>query len=187
MAERPKVRRCAIYTRKSTEEGLDQAYNSLDAQRDACTAYIASQKHEGWVLVDNHYDDGGFSGGSLDRPALQTLFADLAEGAVAFQEGAPAEKLAGGKFFVDRYAKEKYREPFEAYGAFAFAGMNLVLDVIEKVGPDRKKVRDELRRTKNYDSIIGKVTLDDHGQNTVDLITKYVVQDGDVMHFRFAN
>lgn len=109
---------------------------------------------------------------------IEGLGNDLAEGTVAFQEGAPAEKLAGGKFFVDRYAKEKYREPFEAYGAFAFAGMNLVLDVIEKVGPDRKKVRDELRKTKNYDSIIGKVTLDDHGQNTVDLITKYVIQDG---------
>ena len=82
MAERPKVRRCAIYTRKSSEEGLDQVYNSLDAQRDACAAYIASQKHEGWVLVDKHYDDGGFSGGSLDRPALQTLFADLTNGTV---------------------------------------------------------------------------------------------------------
>ena len=82
MAERPKVRRCAIYTRKSSEEGLDQVYNSLDAQRDACAAYIASQKHEGWVLVDKHYDDGGFSGGSLDRPALQTLFSDLADGTV---------------------------------------------------------------------------------------------------------
>jgi branched-chain amino acid transport system substrate-binding protein len=109
---------------------------------------------------------------------IEGLGKDLAEGTVAFQEGAPAERLAGGKFFVERYAKEKYGEPFEAYGAFAFAGMNLVLDVIEKVGPDRKKVRDELRKTKNYDSIIGKVTLDDHGQNTVDLITKYVIQDG---------
>jgi branched-chain amino acid transport system substrate-binding protein len=109
---------------------------------------------------------------------IEGLGNDLAEGTVAFQEGAPAEKLAGGKFFVDRYAQEKYGEPFEAYGAFAFAGMNLVLDVIEKVGPDRKKVRDALRATKDYDSIIGKVTLDDHGQNTVDLITKYVIQDG---------
>jgi branched-chain amino acid transport system substrate-binding protein len=109
---------------------------------------------------------------------IEGLGNDLAEGTVAFQEGAPAEKLAGGKFFVDRYAQEKYGEPFEAYGAFAFAGMTLVLDVIEKVGPDRKKVRDEIRATKNYDSIIGKVTLDDHGQNTVDLITKYVIQDG---------
>lgn len=82
MAERSKVRRCAIYTRKSTEEGLDQAYNSLDAQWDACAAYIASQKHEGWVLVEKRYDDGGFSGGSLGRPALQTLFVDLAKGGI---------------------------------------------------------------------------------------------------------
>jgi branched-chain amino acid transport system substrate-binding protein len=109
---------------------------------------------------------------------IEGLGKDIAEGTVAFQEGAPAEKLAGGKFFVERYSKENYGEPYEAYGAFAFAGMNLVLDVIEKVGPDRKKVRDEIRSTKNYDSIIGKVTLDDHGQNTVDLISKYVIQDG---------
>ena len=82
MAERVKTRRCAIYTRKSTEEGLDQAYNSLNAQWDACAAYIASQKHEGWVAVETHYDDGGFSGGSLERPALKTLFADLAKGGI---------------------------------------------------------------------------------------------------------
>ena len=82
MADRAKIRRCAIYTRKSTEEGLDQAYNSLDAQRDACAAYIASQKHEGWLAVEKHYDDGGFSGGSLERPALQALFADLAKGGI---------------------------------------------------------------------------------------------------------
>ena len=63
--------RCAIYTRKSSEEGLDQEFNSLDAQREACEAYIASQKHEGWVLLPAYYDDGGISGGTLDRPALQ--------------------------------------------------------------------------------------------------------------------
>jgi site-specific DNA recombinase len=78
VAERNTKKRCAIYTRKSTEEGLDQAYNTLAAQRDACAAYITSQKHEGWVAVETHYDDGGFSGGSLQRPALQALFADLA-------------------------------------------------------------------------------------------------------------
>ena len=65
--------RCAIYTRKSTEEGLEQEFNSLDAQREACEAYIASQKHEGWELLPDHYDDGGISGGHLDRPALQRL------------------------------------------------------------------------------------------------------------------
>jgi DNA invertase Pin-like site-specific DNA recombinase len=69
--------RCAIYTRKSTEEGLAQDFNSLDAQREACEAFIASQKHEGWVVLPNHYDDGGYSGGTLERPALQRLLADI--------------------------------------------------------------------------------------------------------------
>lgn len=69
--------RCAIYTRKSTEEGLDQAFNSLDAQREACAAYIQSQKSEGWSLVPTPYDDGGFSGGSMERPALARLLTDV--------------------------------------------------------------------------------------------------------------
>ncbi|GAA0709900.1 recombinase family protein [Dokdonella soli] len=69
--------RCAIYTRKSSEEGLEQDFNSLDAQREACAAYIQSQRHEGWKLVPIRYDDGGFSGGNLDRPALTQLLADL--------------------------------------------------------------------------------------------------------------
>jgi site-specific DNA recombinase len=69
--------RCAIYTRKSTEEGLDQEFNSLHAQREAGEAYIKSQKHLGWTLVSNHYDDGGFTGGNLDRPALQQLLEDI--------------------------------------------------------------------------------------------------------------
>lgn len=69
--------RCAIYTRKSTEEGLDQAFNSLDAQREACAAYVMSQQHEGWVLAPGLYDDGGYSGGSMERPALQQLLADV--------------------------------------------------------------------------------------------------------------
>jgi site-specific DNA recombinase len=69
--------RCAIYTRKSTEEGLDQDFNSLDAQREACEAFISSQKHEGWIALPIHYDDGGYSGGTLERPALQRLLADI--------------------------------------------------------------------------------------------------------------
>jgi DNA invertase Pin-like site-specific DNA recombinase len=74
--------RCAIYTRKSTEEGLEQDFNSLDAQREACAAYVASQKHEGWQVLPSHYDDGGFSGGTMERPALTRLLADVAAGAV---------------------------------------------------------------------------------------------------------
>ncbi|MBB6124634.1 recombinase family protein [Sphingobium subterraneum] len=79
MAER---KRCAVYTRKSTEEGLEQAFNSLDAQREACCAYIMSQAHEGWELVPEQYDDGGWSGGSMDRPALRQLLADVEAGKV---------------------------------------------------------------------------------------------------------
>jgi DNA invertase Pin-like site-specific DNA recombinase len=72
--------RCAIYTRKSSDEGLEQSFNSLDAQRDACEAYVASQKHEGWLALADQYDDGGFSGGSMQRPALQRLLDDVAKG-----------------------------------------------------------------------------------------------------------
>jgi len=74
--------RCAIYTRKSSEDGLEQEFNSLHAQREACAAYVASQKHEGWVLLPDHYDDGGLSGGSLERPALRQLLYDVASGRV---------------------------------------------------------------------------------------------------------
>lgn len=74
--------RCAVYTRKSSEEGLDMEFNSLDAQREACEAYVASQKAEGWILVPDHYNDGGFSGGTLERPALKRLLADIEAGKV---------------------------------------------------------------------------------------------------------
>jgi len=76
------VRRCAVYTRKSSEEGLEQAFNSLHAQREACEAYIKSQAHEGWKLVKTAYDDGGLSGGSMERPALQRLLAEVAAGRI---------------------------------------------------------------------------------------------------------
>ena len=78
----PKPLRCAIYTRKSTEHNLDLAFNSLDAQREVCEAYVKSQAHEGWRLLPQHYDDGGLSGASLERPALQQLLAELREGRV---------------------------------------------------------------------------------------------------------
>src|SRR5437016_692689 len=77
-----KLLRCAIYTRKSTEHNLDLEFNSLDAQREACEAYIKSQAHEGWRLVRTRYDDGGLSGASLDRPALQALLDDLRDGKI---------------------------------------------------------------------------------------------------------
>jgi branched-chain amino acid transport system substrate-binding protein len=105
----------------------------------------------------------------------------LAEGVLAFREGAPTETLPGGKFFLEQYGKQGYSDPPEAYGAFAFTAMNLILDTIEAVGPDRKKVRNALNNVTGSnaaDSITGKVDFDDHGQNTIAVITKYVAQDG---------
>src|SRR5881398_2972095 len=78
----PSRKRCAIYTRKSSEEGLEQEFNSLQAQCEACEAYIRSQRHEGWVLARTRYDDGGFSGGNVERPALQRLLADIRGGRI---------------------------------------------------------------------------------------------------------
>ena len=78
---RPSVR-AVVYTRKSSEEGLDQEFNSLDAQYEACTAYIASQRHEGWKLVKQRFDDGGVSGGTMDRPALKALLDEVDKGLI---------------------------------------------------------------------------------------------------------
>ena len=77
-----KTVRCAIYTRKSTEEGLEQEFNTLDAQRESAEAFILSQKAEGWLASTEHYDDGGFTGGNMDRPALKRLLADIEAGQV---------------------------------------------------------------------------------------------------------
>src|SRR5438552_14969642 len=82
MAGEPKLLRCAIYTRKSTEHGLEQEFNSLDAQRDACEAYIKSQASQAWKALPQHYDDPAFSGGNLDRPALKKLLADIGAGRI---------------------------------------------------------------------------------------------------------
>src|SRR5436305_6055685 len=79
---RGRALRCAVYTRKSSEEGLEQEFNSLHAQREACEAYIKSQRHEGWVCLAHHYDDGGLSGATMDRPALQQLLVDIQAGKI---------------------------------------------------------------------------------------------------------
>jgi len=76
-ASQKPLQRCAIYTRKSSEEGLEQSFNSLDAQREACEAFILSQREEGWKALPAHYDDGGYSGGTMERPALQRLLQDV--------------------------------------------------------------------------------------------------------------
>src|ERR1700756_4684895 len=107
----PKSQRCAIYTRKSTEHNLDLEFNSLDAQREACEAYIKSQAHEGWRLVPDRYDDGGLSGASLDRPALQKLLADVRAGKITIVVVYKVDRLT--RSLAD-FAK--LVELFEQYG-----------------------------------------------------------------------
>lgn len=103
---------------------------------------------------------------------------ELSEGTLAFREGAPAEKLPGGQFFLSEYEKAGYDEAPEAYGPFAFAAANLMMDAIEAVGPDREAVTEYLAHVENHESITGPISFDEHGQNTVAVITKYVVQNG---------
>ena len=91
--KRTKEIRCAIYTRKSTTEGLEQEFNSLDAQRESCSSYIASQRHEGWVEIDKLYDDGGFTGGNMERPALRRLMAKFDKHQIAFVLDKPTTYL----------------------------------------------------------------------------------------------
>lgn len=116
--------------------------------------------------------------GIMSDAYIQGAGKELAEGSLAFIEGAPWEKLPGGLFFTGKYTQQKYSEPPEAYGPFAFAAASLIMDAVEKVGPDRKKVLEVLNNTKDADTLIGKVTFDDHRQNVVSLVTKYVVEDG---------
>lgn len=110
--------------------------------------------------------------------AFITGTGELAEGTIAFREGEPVENLPGGKWFLEEYNKEGYKEAPDAFGPFSFAAMNLILDVIEEVGPSRKAVVKRMENIKGYESIVGSVTFDEHGQNTSPAITKYIVQDG---------
>jgi len=82
MIDRPNALRCAIYTRKSTEEGLEQEFNSLQAQRESAEAFVASQRQFGWDVLPEHYDDGGFSGATVERPALSRLLGDIEAGRI---------------------------------------------------------------------------------------------------------
>jgi len=93
-------------------------------------------------------------------------------------DNPPVEKLPRGQYFVSEYAKQKYNESYEAYGPYAFTATTLAMDTIEKVGPDRTKILDALANVKDYESIVGKVTFDEYGQNINPTTTKYVVQDG---------
>jgi len=103
---------------------------------------------------------------------------ESAEGVYCFAEAPPVEDLPKGREFMEAYKREGFQEPWEAYGPFAYAAANLIIDAIEKVGPDRAKVAKELKHARREDTILGPVAFDDHGQNVISLITPYVSQDG---------
>jgi Resolvase, N terminal domain len=123
----PKPQRCAIYTRKSSEHNLDLEFNSLDAQREACEAYIKSQAHEGWRLNPDRYDDGGHAGASLDRPALKKLLTDVRSGKITIVvvykvdrltrsladfASPPSPRLRSGKHFANGTSVYWHPSPF---------------------------------------------------------------------------
>ena len=101
-ADAPRAVRCAVYTRKSSEEGLDQDFNSLDAQREAAESFIASQRAEGWRCLPARYDDGGFTGGNMDRPAVQRLLADIEAGLVDCVVVYKVDRLSSSLIDFDR-------------------------------------------------------------------------------------
>jgi Resolvase, N terminal domain len=127
---RDRTVRCAIYTRKSSEEGLEQEFNSLQAQREACEAFINSQRHEGWVCLRAAYDDGGFSGATMDRPALQQLLADVTQ-----CSNPPRQTL-----YHDHCSPLFVAGRFAADSALEEAGFEL------PVPPERKAALDRFRR-----------------------------------------
>jgi len=125
---KPKAVRCAIYTRKSTEEGLEQEFNSLDAQRESSEAFIKSQAHEGWICIPDHYDDGGFTGGNMDRPALKRLLADIAAGRVDVVVCYKIDRLSRSLLDFSRLL-----EMFEKYSV-AFVSITQRFDTTTSMG-----------------------------------------------------
>ena len=152
MSQTRKIR-CAIYTRKSSEEGLDQDFNSLDAQHEACAAYVASQRHEGWKLLPTRYDDGGKSGGTLERPALQRLLTDIDAGrvdmVVVYKIDRLTRSLADFAKLVDRLeeAKCSFVSVTQAFNTSSSMG-RLTLNVLLSFAQFEREVTAERIRDK---------------------------------------
>src|SRR4030081_1397879 len=193
----PKPQRCAIYTRKSTEDNLDLEFNSLDAQREACEAYIKSQAHEGWRLVLDHYGDGGLSGASLDRPALQNLLADVRAGkitvVVVYKVDRLTRSLTDFAKLVELFDEHgvsfvSITQSFNTTSSMGRLTLNVLLSFAqferEVIG---ERVRDKIAASKKkgmwmggmpplgYDVKDRKLVVNDHGaQTVVDIYRRYL-------------
>ncbi|NBX72882.1 MAG: recombinase family protein [Alphaproteobacteria bacterium] len=167
MTEQKKRIRCAIYTRKSTEEGLDMEFNSLDAQREAGESYINAQRHEGWTLVPEYYDDGGFSGGSMDRPALKKLIRDIENGlidvVVVYKVDRLSRALSDFAKLIDLFDKHNVSfvsvtQQFNTTTSMGRLTLNILLSFAqferEVIG---ERIRDKIAATKRKGMWIGGI------------------------------
>lgn len=132
------------------------------------------------IQMDKLGIKAGFEGtsGILNEDFIKTVGAEVAEGSMCFGEGAPFEKLPGGKEFLASYQQEGFKDEPEFYGIFAYVAAQLIMDAIEKVGPNRENVADELAITDRKSSVIGPIKFDKNGQNILPVVTAYVAQDG---------
>ena len=137
--------RCAVYTRKSSEEGLEQEFNSLDAQREACEAYVASQRAEGWLLVPDRYDDGGFSGGTLERPALKRLRADIEASGLSKVELTAIWNALPGTTKLAKF-KDRKTAAQRLWAAFAELPVEVPGSTAARAGSKQAQVIDLFRR-----------------------------------------
>jgi len=161
-------KRCAIYTRKSTEEGLDMEFNSLDAQREACESYIASQKHEGWFQLPDNYNDGGFTSGNMDRPALKRLMDDIKSGlidtVVVYKVDRLSRSLADFAKLIELFDEHKVSfvsvtQQFNTTTSMGRLTLNILLSFAqferEVIG---ERIRDKLAASKRKGMWMGGVT-----------------------------
>ncbi len=192
--------RCAVYTRKSSEEGLDMEFNSLDAQREACEAYIASQKPEGWVLHEGHYDDGGISGGTLDRPALQRLIANIEAGridvVVVYKIDRLSRSLMDFAKLVDLFDRHdvtfvSVTQSFNTTTSMGRLTLNILLSFAQfEREVTGERIRDKIAASRKkgmwmggnpplgYDVKDRKLVINDHEANTVRMIFKRFLSVG---------
>ena len=157
--------RCAIYTRKSHEEGLDQDFNSLDAQREACEAYVTSQKHDGWAVLPDRYDDGGFSGGNTDRPALQRLLTDVESGRVdvvlCYKLDRLSRSLADFVRLLERFEKHdvsfvSVTQRFDTKSSMGRLTLNVLLSFAEfERAVTAERIRDKVAAAKRKGKYTG--------------------------------
>ncbi len=196
------VLRCAIYTRKSTEEGLEQEFNSLHAQREACAAYITSQKHEGWQMIKTHYDDGGFSGGNVNRPALKQLMEDIEAGKidviVVYKVDRLSRSLHDFARMVDVFDKHNVSfvsitQQFNTTTSMGRLTLNVLLSFAQfEREVTGERIRDKIAASKKkgmwmggvlslgYDVVDRKLVINDEEAKTVRIIFQRYLELGNV-------